>query len=175
MLDSAAWSAGSSFSPTTTLSPGGQWGTFEIAFHDLLSVSDYRLFFQSFIKGTVLNIVLSFVFILITALIVSRGITRGIEAANRFMMPAFLLMLIGLILYSLTLPNAAAGIRFYLVPDLTAITAQTIFDALRLAFFTLSLGIGGLITYGSYVKKSENLVQSAAIVTWADTIVAFLA
>ena len=147
----------------------------EIAFDDLLLHPDYKIFFQSFIKNAGLNILCSFGFMLLTAFVVSRGIHKGIEAANRFMMPALLVLLVGLIIYSLTLPKAMEGIRFYLVPDFGKITAQTVFDALRLAFFTLSLGIGGLVTYGSYVQKTENIVQSSAIVTWADTIIAFLA
>jgi NSS family neurotransmitter:Na+ symporter len=148
---------------------------FEIAFNDLLNHPDYKAYFSSFIGNSTISILCSLGFIFITALVVSRGIHRGIEAANRFLMPALLVLLIGLILYSLTLPKAADGVRFYLVPDFSEITAQTVFDALRLSFFTLSLGIGGLITYGSYVKKSENIIQSASIVTWADTIIAFLA
>jgi neurotransmitter:Na+ symporter, NSS family len=148
---------------------------FEISFSGLLDQPDYKTYFQSFIGNISLNILCSFGFIFLTALVVSRGIHKGIEAANRFLMPALLVLLIGLILYSLTLPKAIEGIRFYLIPDFAEITAQTVFDALRLSFFTLSLGIGGLMTYGSYVNKNENIVQSSSIVTWADTIIAFLA
>lgn len=147
----------------------------EIVFGNLLGHPDYGAFFTGFVKNTGSNIVYSLGFMVITGLVVARGIQKGIEAANAFMMPALFLILIGLILYSLTLPHAMEGIRFYLVPDFSKITAQTIFDALRLAFFTLSLGIGGLITYGSYVKKTENIVHASSVVTWTDTIVAFLA
>ena len=91
------------------------------------------------------------------------------------MMPMLYIILISLIIYGLTLPNALAGVKFYLVPELSEITTQTIFDALRQAFFSLSLGMGALITYGSYVKKNQNIVSSAAIISVADTMVAFLA
>jgi NSS family neurotransmitter:Na+ symporter len=111
----------------------------------------------------------------LTAFIVSQGIAKGIEAANKIMMPGLYIILIGLIIYSLTLPNAMAGVEFYLVPDLNEITPRTIFYALTQAFFSLSLGMGALITYGSYVGKNQNIVSSAAIISIADTSVAFLA
>lgn len=148
---------------------------FEICFNDLLTESDFKTHFISFIKNGNVNLVCSFIFLFITAFVVSRGIHQGIERANRILMPALLIILIGLILYSLTLPRAIEGVHFYLVPDFSEITSQTIYDALRLSFFTLSLGIGGLMTYGSYVSKSENLIYSSSVITWADTIIAFLA
>jgi NSS family neurotransmitter:Na+ symporter len=155
---------------------GWAFGYFiEITFGNLLQEKDYRGFFGSFVNNVNHNLIYSLGFLLLTAWAVVRGIQKGIETANKILMPALFVILIGLIIYSLTLPGAMHGIRFYLVPDFSEITAQTIFDALRLAFFTLSLGIGGLITYGSYVKKTENIVYSASVVTWADTIVAFLA
>jgi NSS family neurotransmitter:Na+ symporter len=148
---------------------------FEIVFSGLLDQPDYKSYFVSFIGNATSNTLCSLAFIFITGFVVSRGIHRGIEAANRFLMPALLVLLVGLILYSLTLPKAMEGVRFYLIPEFSEITAQTVFDALRLSFFTLSLGIGGLMTYGSYMNKAENIIQSSSIVTWADTIIAFLA
>jgi NSS family neurotransmitter:Na+ symporter len=106
--------------------------------------------------------------------IVSQGIQKGIEAANKIMMPSLYLILIGLIIYSLTLPNAIEGIKFYLVPDFSELKVQTIFDGLKQAFFSLSLGMGALITYGSYLSKKENIASSAAVISIADTSVAFL-
>jgi NSS family neurotransmitter:Na+ symporter len=91
------------------------------------------------------------------------------------MMPSLYLILSGLIIYSLTLPNAMAGLKFYLIPDFSEIRIQTIFDGLRQAFFSLSLGMGALITYGSYLSKKENVVSSAAVISAADTSVAFFA
>lgn len=155
---------------------GWAFGYFvEITFGNLLREQDYQSFFGSFVNNVVNNLIYSFGFLLLTAWAVVRGIQKGIETANKILMPSLFFILIGLIVYSLTLPRAMEGIRFYLIPDFSKITAQTVFDALRLAFFTLSLGIGGLITYGSYLKKTENIVYSASVVTWADTIVAFLA
>ncbi|MBT1703291.1 sodium-dependent transporter [Chryseosolibacter indicus] len=155
---------------------GWAFGFFvEIAFNNLLLKKDFSSFFGNFVNNISANLFYSFIFLLLTSLSVIGGIQKGIERANRILMPALFLVLLGLIGYSLTLPHAMEGIRFYLIPDFSKITAQTIFDALRLSFFTLSLGVGGLITYGSYVKKSENIVYAASVVTWADTVVAFLA
>lgn len=155
---------------------GWAFGYFvETAFGNLLESNDYNSFFQQFINNAGANFFYSFAFLFITALTVSAGVIGGIEKANRFLMPALLIILLALIGYSLTLPRAADGVKFYLVPDIGKITFQTVFDALRLSFFTLSLGIGGLITYGSYLKKDENIVYASSVVTWADTIIALLA
>jgi NSS family neurotransmitter:Na+ symporter len=155
---------------------GWAFGYFiETVFGNLLNETDYRAFFGGFVNDVQANFFFSLGFLFITALSVSRGIQKGIEKANAVLMPALLFILLGLIGYSLTLPRAMEGIRFYLIPDFSEITPQTIFDALRLSFFTLSLGVGGLMTYGSYLKKDENIVYASSVVTWADTIIAFLA
>lgn len=155
---------------------GWAFGYFvEVTFGPLLKETDFGKFFGVFVNDVGSNFFYSLGFLVLTGIAVARGIQKGIETANKILMPSLFVILIGLILYSLTLPNAMEGVRFYLIPDFSEIKPQTVFDALRLAFFTLSLGIGGLITYGSYVKKSENIIYSASVVTWADTIVAFLA
>lgn len=155
---------------------GWAFGYFlEISFGDLLTHEDFGSFFGAYVNDISDNLWFSLGFMILTALIVSQGVQKGIEAANKIMMPSLYIILIGLILYSLTLPNAMAGVKFYLVPDLSEIKAQTIFDALRQAFFSLSLGMGALITYGSYVNKNQNIVSSAAIISIADTSVAFFA
>jgi neurotransmitter:Na+ symporter, NSS family len=165
---------------------GWAFGYFlNITFGDLLNEPDFAAFFGSFVndildlsswKGfTYSNLLFSFAFMLFTAFIVSQGIQKGIEAANKIMMPSLYVILIGLIIYSLTLPNAMAGVRFYLVPDFSEIRIQTVFDGLRQAFFSLSLGMGALITYGSYLGRKENIASSAIVISAADTSVAFLA
>lgn len=165
---------------------GWAFGYFlNISFGDLLNEPDFGVFFGSFVndildltswKGFAYsNFLFSLVFMVFTAVIVSQGIQKGIEAANKIMMPSLYVILIGLIIYSLTLPNAMAGVEFYLIPDFSEIKMQTIFDGLRQAFFSLSLGMGALITYGSYLSKKENVVSSAAVISFADTMVAFLA
>jgi NSS family neurotransmitter:Na+ symporter len=155
---------------------GWAFGYFiELVFGTLLAEQDYGSFFGNYVNDINSNLIYSFGFLFLTAFTVVNGVQKGIEKANKILMPALFLVLLILIGYSLTLPEAAEGIRFYLVPDFSEITAQTIFDALRLSFFTLSLGVGGLITYGSYVRKDENIIYASSVVTWADTIIAFLA
>jgi neurotransmitter:Na+ symporter, NSS family len=117
----------------------------------------------------------SVIFMVGTAFVVSRGVSGGIEKAAKILMPTLFIMIIALIIYALTLPNAMDGIRFYLVPDFSQITGTVVYSALGQAFFSLSLGMGALITYGSYVSKNDNIVSSAASITLMDVGVATLA
>ncbi len=114
-------------------------------------------------------------FMLSTAFIVSRGVSGGIEKAAKILMPTLFIMILALIVYALTLPNAMEGIKFYLIPDFSQITGKVIYSALGQAFFSLSLGMGALITYGSYVSKKDNIVSAAAAITLMDVGVATLA
>lgn len=115
------------------------------------------------------------VFMVSTAYIVSKGISGGIEKAAKILMPTLLIIILSLTAYALTLDHAFEGIKFYLVPDFSKITLSVIYNALGQAFFSLSLGMGALITYGSYVSKTDNIATSAAWITLVDVGVAFLA
>ncbi|MEZ4824797.1 MAG: sodium-dependent transporter [Bacteroidia bacterium] len=155
---------------------GWAFGYFiEISFGSLLAEPDYGAFFGRYVADFWDNMAFSIVFMVLTAIIVLRGIQQGIELASKIMMPLLFLILFLLIGYALTLPNAGAGIAYYLKPDFSKISLSTINSALGQAFFSLSLGMGALITYGSYIGKKENIPSAAAIVTIADTTVAFLA
>ncbi len=154
---------------------GWAFGYFiEISFGNLLDHNDYGSFFRSYVLDFWDNLIFSACFMVITAFIVLKGVQRGIEAASKIMMPTLFAILIALIVYSLTLPNAVAGISFYLLPDFSKINFQTIYSAMGQAFFSLSLGMGALITYGSYVNKTQNVLGSAATITVMDMSVAFL-
>jgi len=146
-----------------------------ITFGDLMSEQDFGAYFTSSTADVSDNLIYSFAFMLITAAIVSKGVAGGIEKASKILMPLLLVLLIGLIIYSLSLPNAMEGVKYYLIPDFSAITVSTIYSALGQAFFSLSMGMGALITYGSYISKKDNITNSAALVTSIDTAVAFLA
>lgn len=117
----------------------------------------------------------AFVFMLVTAHFVSKGVSAGIEKLAKVLMPSLIIMILLLVTYSFTLPHAMAGVKFYLVPDFSEINISTIGGALRQAFFSLSLGMGALITYGSYLSKTDNIVSSAAFITLADVGIAFIA
>lgn len=114
-------------------------------------------------------------FMISTAYVVSHGVSGGIEKAAKILMPTLFVMIVALIIYALTLPNAMEGIKFYLVPDFSQITGKVVYSALGQAFFSLSLGMGALITYGSYVSKKDNIVSAAASITLMDVGVATLA
>jgi neurotransmitter:Na+ symporter, NSS family len=114
-------------------------------------------------------------FMFATAFIVAQGITKGIEKASKIMMPLLLGIIVALAAYALTLPGAAEGLRFYLVPDLSKINLSVIYRALGQAFFSLSLGLGAMMTFGSYLSKKEDIISSSALITLADLGIAFLA
>ena len=115
------------------------------------------------------------IFMSATAFIVSNGISGGIERAAKLLMPTLIIIILGLLAYALTLPNAMAGVKFYLVPDFSKLTPNVIYSALGQAFFSLSLGMGALITYGSYVPKDQNIVSAGAMITLMDVGLAFIA
>jgi len=121
------------------------------------------------------NALIASVFMLGTIKIITGGVSDGIERATKFMMPLLIGIIVIMIGYVLTQPGASEGVREYLLPDFSKINADLIFSAMGQAFFSLSLGMGALITYGSYLNKKENIPQAAAFVTLADVGIAFLA
>ncbi|MCB0497927.1 MAG: sodium-dependent transporter [Cyclobacteriaceae bacterium] len=141
----------------------------------IMHITDFGTHFSEQISDVSDLFFYSLGFMFLTAFIVARGIKKGVESASKILMPALFIMLLALIAYSFTLDNALEGIEYYLIPDLSKINLETVYNALGQAFFSLSLGMAALITYGSYMGKQENIVNSAAWVTSADTAVAFLA
>jgi len=121
------------------------------------------------------NALIASVFMLGTIKIITGGVSDGIEKATKTMMPLLIGIIIIMIAYVLTQPGAMDGVREYLLPDFSRINARLVFSAMGQAFFSLSLGMGALITYGSYLSKKENIPQAAAFVTLADVGIAFLA
>jgi neurotransmitter:Na+ symporter, NSS family len=110
-----------------------------------------------------------------TAIIVASGVKGGIERASKILMPALLAIILFLVIYALTLPDAWRGLAFYLVPDFSKLNGTVVTGAFAHAFFSLSLGLGALITYGSYLSQTENIVRAATWITLADVGVAFTA
>ncbi|MBQ4849826.1 sodium-dependent transporter [Pseudoalteromonas sp. MMG012] len=112
---------------------------------------------------------------IIVNLILVGGVKQGIEKAAKFLMPALFVLLIGLVAYVLTLDNAMAGVRYYVIPDFSKMNASVLNGALSQAFFSLSLGMGILMTYASYISKKEDIVGGAKMVALTDSLVAFIA
>ncbi len=121
------------------------------------------------------NAIFSLLFMGATVSIITGGISNGIEKATKTMMPILLLILVSMIVYVLTRDGAMPGLQKYLIPDFSKINTKMIFDAMGQAFFSLSLGMGAMITYGSYLNKRQNIPEAAAYVVLFDFMVAFLA
>lgn len=121
------------------------------------------------------NVAWQAVFIFLTGFVVFKGVSGGIEKYSKILMPMLLVILVILAIRSLTLPGAGKGLTFLLKPDFSKITGSVLISALGQVFFSLSMGMGVLITYGSYIKKDDNLASSALMVTLFDTMVAVLA
>lgn len=132
-------------------------------------------FFNRFVSSPLEPIVCAGVFILLTALIVISGVSKGIERWNKILMPALFVILIVLLIRAVTLPGAGEGLAFFLVPDFSKVTAATFRDAISQVFFSLSIGMGAMLTYGSYLRKTENLPSAALTVVLLDTSAAVLA
>ena len=131
--------------------------------------------FESF-RGESLRPALWFsIFLLATAGIVLGGVRKGIEKSTKIMMPILFLLLLVMCIKSLTLPGAAKGVEFLFRPDFSKITGKTVLMALGQAFFSLSIGMGTLITYGSYIQKDNKLGNTAVEVSMVDLLIAVLA
>jgi len=131
--------------------------------------------FLSFIQHPTRPIYFHGIFISLCVAIVYSGVRKGIERWCGILMKALFVLLIIIVVRSITLPGAKEGIIFFLRPDFSKITPQIFLVALGQAFFSLSLGMGAMITYGSYVSKSVNLWRSSLIVVFLDTTIALLA
>ena len=146
--------------------------THQLAFSDVAVAGEH---FVEFVKATPWALGCHFVFMSLCVLIVYNGVQGGIERWSKILMPVLFFLLLVLIVRGLTLPGAMAGVQFYLNPDFSKITGESILIALGHAFFSLSLGMGAIITYGSYVEKEQNLFISAISITALDTLVALMA
>ncbi len=129
----------------------------------------------SALDNGLLNATVAIIFMALTVWIILGGVSDGIERTVKFLMPLLLIVMVIMIVYVLFQPGAGEGIRVYLVPDFSAIDGDLILSALGQAFFSLSLGMGALITYGSYLSRKENIPEVGGYVTFADIGIAFLA
>ncbi|MCB1691074.1 MAG: sodium-dependent transporter [Halioglobus sp.] len=122
------------------------------------------------------NVLFLVIFLALTIGIISAGVNKGIERWSRRLMPALLVMLVVLVVYVLTLDGAMTGLKIYLMPDFSGVLSpHLILNALGSAFFSLSLGVGTMLIYGSYVSDDENLPLLGGVVTLVDVSIAVLA
>ena len=133
-------------------------------------------FFSTFVANGPLNITLTFLVLVTTAAVLLGGVRSGIERITKLMMPALITLLLLLAARALTLPGANEGLAYYLRPDFSRLSdPRVVGAALAQAFFSLSLGMGAMLTYGSYLNKRENLISAACWVVVFDTAIALLA
>lgn len=141
----------------------GGWVTKFLACYatgDIASLTDGGDYFSAFIANGPESIIFMLVFMALTYFIVSRGVKGGIEKANLVMMPALIVMAAGVAVYALTLPGAIDGLAYYFVPDVSKFSPELVIAALGQTFFTLSLAMGIMVTYGSYLEKTAKLTSS---------------
>ena len=115
------------------------------------------------------------IFMVATMVIVARGVQHGLEKAVRYLMPTLFVLLVILMFYSMTTGHFSQGLAFLFQPDFSKISANSILIAMGHAFFTLSLGMGAIMVYGSYLPKDTSIAKTSIIIAGADTMVALMA
>jgi NSS family neurotransmitter:Na+ symporter len=127
-------------------------------------------------SSTLRNVMFTPIFILLSATIIHKGVHAGIERWSSRLMPMLLIMLVGLIVYILQQDGASEGVALYLIPDFSQVTdPKLIISAMGQAFFSLSIGVGGMMVYGSYMKKGQDIGKLVVSIAALDTFIAFLA
>lgn len=132
-------------------------------------------YFTDFVSGTWWPILWLLVFVGITTYIIARGVKNGIEKASKFLMPVLVILTAVVAVYCMFQPGASEGIRYVFVPDFTRFSADTVLAAMGQMFYSMSLAMGIMVTYGSYMKPEENLDQSVKQIEWFDSGMAILA
>ena len=145
-------------------------------------------YFTGFITDHFEPIIMTYIFLVVCAVVIIYGVNSGIEKSSKILMPALLVMIVGIAIFSMTISNeneagkkvtGLEGMKVYLIPDFEHVTLKsfftTVMDAMGQLFYSLSVAMGIMITYGSYVKDKENLSKSINQIEIFDTIVAFLA
>lgn len=132
-------------------------------------------YFNSFISSTGEPILYFSIFLGLTAIIVLLGVEKGIEKVSKVMMPVLIILSLGVAVYSVCLPGALDGVVYYLMPDFSHFSVTTVLAAMGQLFYSMSLAMGIMITYGSYMKKEVNIESSTRQISLFDTGIAFLA
>ncbi len=131
--------------------------------------------FGTFSSSTWWPLVCTMVFLSLTALIVYLGVNKGIEKFSKISIPVLFVLIVIIAVYSMTLPGAGEGVRYLVKPDFSKLTPGAYAAALGQSFFSLSLGVGTMLTYASYVRKDENIIASASGTAFFDLLFAILA
>ena len=177
--------------------PGHKWGIFGIVslignitlmafytvvcgwliyyFVKFLTGQNQSFGFTQMIQNPSVNVSYLLVTVIVAFLILSFDLQDGLERITKYMMTSLLVLMLVLAVHSLTLSGAADGVKFYLVPDFSKINGSVIVGAMNQAFFTLSVGMGGMAIFGSYIDKKRSLMGESVTIILLDTLVAVLA
>lgn len=177
--------------------PGHKWGIFGIVslignitlmafytvvcgwliyyFVKFLTGQNQSFGFTQMIQNPSVNVSYLLVTVIVAFLILSFDLQGGLERITKYMMTSLLVLMLVLAVHSLTLSGAANGLKFYLVPDFSKINGSVIVGAMNQAFFTLSVGMGGMAIFGSYIDKKRSLMGESVTIILLDTLVAILA
>jgi len=144
---------------------------------------DYAQYFSTFIQEPIYPCILTLLFLFICIFFTAKGLKDGIETANKLFMPLLAFILLFLVIVSINLPNANLGLEYMFKPDFSKLNWHMVLAALGQAFFTLSIGMGALLTYGSYLgnsstspaKEDKSLIKSVYTIVLSDTAFAILA
>ena len=131
--------------------------------------------FEQLISSPVEPIIWFLLFLGATIFIISIGVEKGVERSSKILMPALVVLVAIIAIYSCTLPKAIDGIKYYMMPNINDLSIKTILSAMTQLFYSLSLAMGIMITYGSYMKKNINIETSVWQIEIFDTVIAFLA
>ena len=115
------------------------------------------------------------IFMVLVVLVVARGVASGLEQAVRFLMPALFVLLLVLVVYAMTTGEFAAGVSFMFTPDFSKLSGEAVLSAMGQAFFSLSLGMGAIMIYGSYLSSQSSIAGNTIIIAGLDSLVAILA
>ncbi len=132
-------------------------------------------FFGGFVSQTTSPLIYFAVFLVLTTAIVLGGVEKGIEKVSSILMPVLVLISIGVCIFVATIPGATEGMKYYLLPDFSKFSIKTVCAAMGQLFYSMSIAMGIMVSYGSYVKKEVNLAKSVNHIEIFDTAIAFLA
>ena len=138
-------------------------------------IENHSEYFGLFTQSPFITCFYTLVFLFTCVFFTARGIKKGIEFANNTLMPMFAVILLCLIGFSLSLPNSHLGLEYMFKPDFSKISGHMFLAALGQALFTLSIGMGALFTYGSYIKEDKSIIKSTYTIILSDTMFALLA
>lgn len=140
----------------------------------LFAVEDMSQNFETFSTHAYRPVIWQLVFMLLTSVVVFAGIKKGIEKFTKILMPVLVVLIVIVVIRAVSLPGAGEGVKYLFIPDWSAVNFKTVLMALGQAAFSLSIGMGTLITYGSYIRKDNNLLKTSTQVALADTSIAIL-